>query len=367
MLARLARLVLPLSFVLGACTDGSVTPEHLPATELPPEATLEYHLRPAEPAAVKPPSNDPQLVAGHPSHDRFAISDGRRLWLGAGEELRELERSYATATKIEAMQMDAEGALWLLQADNSLHRVDEEGMHALPELPVRATSLHAGAGRLVLLGTLADTHELPADEPLREAEYVELDSAAVLAVSVDGREWSLRRRPADWSEEDDLAIGPEGDMTLMDGNEASCGGGWQERWQGHLERGGWTSLAWPHDDPSHRVAAAKGWTYGYETCDDGSSDVLCAVNRTGLGVPLLPARYDSYALAHVEGQTMVVTPEGLYSVRKRWAERIAAGHPALSKSYGVPLTISAERALFVDAGQVHIGSAEGWSARALPL
>lgn len=366
---------------LTGCTSPPPPGQTLPGSDAEHDVVLGYQLRPEQAQPPAPPPapeieappeptshDEPRLVAGHPAHLRFAVSDTRRLWIGEDNTLHELERAVDTS-RITDMVMDAEGVLWLLTANNELRVVRDEGIELAAPLPVEgATSIHAGAGHIVVLGGLPKSTELPPAESLGDSEYAALDEYAVMAVSPDGEHWSLRRRPEDDSEFDDLAISPDGSLMLMDGQEAECGGGYQERWRGHLSEPTWTSLSWPLDDTYGRVAATGGWSYahGYGNCDDeGEGEMLCAVDEAGHGVAALEVGDGTYAITHTEGVTMLASGAGLWSLHGSKAERIGEGHEALFANSYPEMAISHTRVILVDGAQVYIGSAQGWTELSL--
>jgi hypothetical protein len=359
------------------------TAQKLPHSDTNHDVVLGYRLRPEQPQVEAPPAQaqietpleEPpsldwrRLAAGHPAHTRFAVSDGRRVWLGEDTTLRELDRPRADASRITNIVMDDEGALWLLTASNELHVVVDDQIELAPPLPVAAaTSIHAGAGHLVVFGGLPDGAELPPEASIGGDQYGVLDEHAVMAVGRAGRDWTVRRRPEDTSEFDDLAIAPDGSLMLMDGQEAGCGGGFQARWQGHLSERSWTMLPWPHDAAYSRVAASGGWSYGLDTCDadehDGVSS-LCAVDAAGHGSFALGVGDDVYAIAHTEGVTMVASAAGLWSLHGSEAQRIGEGHEAPFATGEPAMAISHTRAILYDAARVHIGSAQGWTELSL--
>ncbi|KIG12251.1 hypothetical protein DB30_01758 [Enhygromyxa salina] len=390
MRSDLARFVLGFvgPLILAGCTAPPPAAESLPGADVARDVSLDYRVRPelAKPEAPPPepePEPEPEpdsdsdfdeapergwgpLVAGHPAHTRFAISDRQRLWIGKDNAVRELERNADATASIEDMVMDAQGVVWLLMSDNTLARVnDHDGIEAAPLPVAHASSIHAGAGHIVVLGVLPEATPLPPPESVEGLEYEALDERAVMAVTQTGTDWTLRRRPEDLSEFDDLAIGPDGSLMLMDGAEAGCGGGWQSRWQGHLSEPTWTMLPWPHDDSSSRVAASGGWSYGFQTCDEGEPEGLCAVDEAGRGVFVLDVNYDPYAIGHTEGVTMVASAAGLWRVQGSKAQRIGEGLEAPFRGGAPVMAISDGRVILVVGSRVYIGAAEGWTELSL--
>jgi hypothetical protein len=306
-----------------------------------------------------------RLVTGHPAHARFAVSDTHRLWIGEGTTLHAVDRLEADTSAITHMVMDAQGVLWLLTSADELQFIaDDDIVEVAPPLPLRyVDSLYAGAGHIVVFGGLPEGTELPPAEPLDNAELEALDEYFFMAVSTDAGEWSLRRRPVNGSEFDDLAIAPDGSMMLMDGNENDCGGGGQERWQGHVTDTGWAMLPWPHDDPFNRVAASGGWSY--RTCDDDERAGVCAVDPAGNGLFAVDVGDAAYAIKHTEGVTMLASGAGLWSLQASEAERIGEGHEGPFAKSAPVMAISQDRVILVAGARVYIGSATGWTELAL--
>ncbi|PRP94023.1 hypothetical protein [Enhygromyxa salina] len=382
-----ARLALALGLAgpltIAGCTAPPPAAESLPHSNVDELPTLDYRVRPDR-AQVEAPPPEPEITApiaepaaegqgavrfaaGHPAHTRFAVSDGRRLWVGQDSAARELSRDDDTA-HIKDMVMDAKGTLWLLMSTNALAKVnDHDGIEPATPLPVEhASSIHAGAGQIVVLGHLPEgTPPPPEHEPLDDPDELGLDEHAVMIVSPTGRDWTVRRRPMNLSEFDDLAIGPDGSLTLMDGEEAGCGGGYQMRWRGHVTERAWSVLPWPHDDGHSRVAATEGWSYGFQTCDEGQPEGLCAVDPAGRGVFVLDVGYEPYAMVHTEGVTMLASAAGLWSLQGREAARIGDGLAAPFDAAEPAMAISHTRVILVVGPRLYIGAAAGWTELSL--
>jgi hypothetical protein len=319
-----------------ACTS-PIESDSLPTVDPPPARVLRYRSVPDMPEQ-RPPLLALSLLATSPDHPRWAVSDGRRLWIADDEgPLVEQRRDYRT--RLQAMAVDHEGRLWLLDDRERLARLDADGHAEQLSPPVEhIDAVVVGAKHVVLLGMLPEGAELPPSEPgrgLYDEGQLFLDEQFVLAISDDGgHEWRLRRRPVNYSEHDDLLIAPDGSMQLMDGNEASCGGGFQERWISHVDRPGWKQLDWPIDAAFDRYAGAGGWSYGFE-------EGFRAIGRDGADYLLNPAT-TRYAFVHDGRAGVLLTGEGMWSVDGRKATRIGDLAPELRDVWD-------RRDFFVDA------------------
>jgi hypothetical protein len=283
------------------------------------------------------------------------VSDGRRLWIADGEgPLVEQRRDYATS--LRSLKVDDAGNVWLLDERDRLQRRGVDGeIEQLPPLPVHDASLVIGAKRLVLLGSLPEGVERPPDE--RSGDGF-LDLHSVLAISDDGgHQWQLRRRPSDYSEFDELLIAPDGTMQLLDGNEASCGGGFQERWRSHVDRPGWRRLEWPFDATFDRHAGVGGWSYALDqgaftaVGRDGATHVLQAIDERS-----------RYTFVHDGRKGMLLSNDGLSSIVGRRVKRIGDVPSELHDAWVHAMAITHDGAVIVSAGRsIYVGSAAGWS------
>jgi hypothetical protein len=73
---------------------------------------------------VKPriPSGDLTLLATSRQHPRWATSDGRRLWVGEGQALVEVQRD--VELELRAITVDDRGGVWLVDEHDQLAHVD---------------------------------------------------------------------------------------------------------------------------------------------------------------------------------------------------------------------------------------------------
>ena len=378
MATAFARFALSLSLTaflpLGlGCTNGMPEAEALPSSELPAHVLYGFAVEGEAKAEALPPLGRDMQLAGDPAHDRFAVSDGRRLFVSEGELLRERPRSYASEDQIEAMAMDAAGTLWLLLSDNRLQQVDtKDQLHDAGPLPLRASSLHAGGGYLVILGEALEAHPLPpAPAQLSEDpdEEVWFDEYGGMAAGPRGRPSSRGRRPDDGSELDDLAIDAKGRVWLMDGDERSCGGGEQERYSARLDRPGWRMMSWDYDYPSSRFMAPGGWTYVEGYGEECGADTLCGVSPKGAIHELTQLPGTHYDLIQQGGQMMLVTSGGLHRLDGRGHARIGEGLPQLRHERASASALSGGRALVVIDDELFVSfradEGQGWRSLAL--
>lgn len=346
---RRADLCASILLLTSACT-APIEAESLPTEEPAPTQVLRYRSVPDAPD-LRPPLQSLGLLATSPDHPRWAVSDRRRLWTADGDGPL-IERPRDFQTRLEAMAVDHEGSVWLVDVHGGLARMTGEGKVEELSPPVeRVEMLAIGAKRVVVLGPLRKGVELPPSEP----GEVELDERLVLAITKDGgHHWRLRRRPTDLSEFDDLRIAPDGTMQLMDGDERSCGGGGQARWTSHVDRPGWTELEWPLDAPLDRHAGSGGWSYGLE---DGS---FRAVRRDGTDHVLLAVK-TGYMFAHDGRAGMLLADDGMWSVTGRKATRIGDLAFVLRGTLINAMAITQDGAVLVTTGKlIFVGSAKGW-------
>jgi hypothetical protein len=313
----------------------------------------------------RPPLLALRLLATSPDHPRWAVSDGRRLWTANDEDaLVEQRRDYRT--QLQAMAMDHEGGLWLLEERDRLVRLAVDGRAEQLSPPVEhIDAVVLGAQHVVLLGMLPEGAEPPPDEPARglyDEGQLFLDERFVLAISDDGgHEWRLRRRPVNVSEHDELRIAPDGSMQLMDGQENGCGSGWQERWISHVDRPGWKQLEWPLDSPFGRYAGAGGWSYGYDEggLDGIEEDGFRAVRRDG-EVHLL-RETTQYAFVHDGRAGVLLTHDGMWSVAGREITRIGDAAPVMREASIDAMAITHDGTLVITYEQsIVVGAPTGW-------
>lgn len=344
--------VVLLLLATSACT-APTRAESLPSSEPWIPQVIRYRSLPEAPE-LRPPIASLRLLATNREHARWAASDGRRLWIASGDG-SPVEHRRDHATRLRSIAIDDDGDLWLLDEHDRLARVDASGaVEELAPLPVEPLddvgSLVLGAGRVVIIGWLRDAVEPP---PLEPGEVL-LDEQLMLAISDDGgREWRLRRRPENGSERDDLRIAPDGSMQLMDGDERSCGGGWQARWTSHVDRLGWKALEWPLDTRDNRDAGAQGWSYGF---DEG----FHAVGRSGAHYLLHPVE-TRYAFAHDGRAGVLLADGGMWSITGRKPARIGDLAPELADARIDALAIAHQGAVMVTVEKsIFVGSAQGW-------
>ena len=117
-----------------------------------------------------------------------------------------------------------------------------------------------------------------------------LAGLGALWISSDrGRTWSEREAPSG-NAANTLFVGSGGELNLLVGNEAGCGGGFQERFTSRVGDSEWSAAAWPFDIPVGAFAGPGGWAYGYEQSCQGT-DGLCAVRD---GEPVLVRAISDY-------------------------------------------------------------------------
>jgi hypothetical protein len=338
-----------------ACT-APIESDSLPTVDPPPAKVVryEYQSLPDMPK-LRPPLMGLRLLATNPDHPRWAVSDGRRLWIADDDGLL-VEQRRVYPRLLRSIRIDHEGALWLLEGDNRLTRVDVDGDAEEVSSPLeRIEDLVIGAKRVVLLGYLPEGVEPPPSEP----GDVELDEGSVLAISDDGgREWQLRRRPWNQDQHDELRIAPDGSMQLVDGYERSCGSGGQERWTGHLDRLGWKQLDWPFDAPFDRYAGADGWSYAYDEMFDGEAGFHAAGPD---GEAHLLSSTKGYAFVHDGHAGVLLTDDGMWSVAGREITRIGDAAPVMREASIDAMAIAHDGTLVITYEQsIVVGAATGW-------
>ena len=377
---RVAWFVLALSLVDVGCTPGTPEADSLPASELPTPQTFHYRAEPdALPPAPAPPEPEPEvqdedaegepydppparLLAAGPS-GVWAASDRSRLWIGSLDEGSATSVERGSTRSIRAIDVDREGSVWIVESGG---RLLEAGLDKAPrergQIPFDSVSALQVRGEwFVALGHAGDSDE---GQP-RE-----------LALSHEGRDWTRYPTPDDGNMHDDLSVGAEGLIQLLDGQEAGCGGGYQERWIAQLDpvelAAGtltWTSVDWPFDAAFDRHVGAGGWAFAHDECAEELDDELCAVDRSGAIQRLAPFA-GRYVLEHAHGHTLLLTNEGLSEVVVRpegglRVERLSADESGLLDASITASTSDGAGHLLVLVGdRLHVGGAS-WQVIAL--
>lgn len=100
----------------------------------------------------------------------------------------------------------------------------------------------------------------------------------------------------------ELAWSADGVLDVMTGSEASCGGGYQERWSGRVRDDAWTTVAWPLDTPLSWGVGAERFAYAvdHDGCDDAhpTGPAVCAVRdgRSTVALPLPAESFDAFTV-----------------------------------------------------------------------
>lgn len=364
-----------LGLAAGGCTappDAASLPSSAPIQPIAMAASVVAEIPDAE-ALPLPPVGSIELLAASGESPVWAASDGRWLLVGSDDaEVAAIEREGWSA--IVALAVDDGGSIFTVDAHDTLVRYASTGerqrTRALPVTTVE--SLHAAGEWIVVRGEVREGDEVASPRLITgESDFLpDYHDGSALAISRDGGEtWAVRAMPSGGSFFNQLVVSPEGAMQWMIGEEAGCGGGWQQRWAGHVDRPGWRELAWYGDAPVDRQPTAGGrvyaWVSGYDACG-GDSDFsgLCVYDRKSETRKVLAFDDGQYLVAHDGDDTLAVVDGALWALDRHRATRIVDGAPDLA---GVQATAIDHqgRLLIADGGVVRAGP-EGWTSMIVP-
>lgn len=322
-------------------------------------------------------------VVAAPGAPALAVWDGKAvLWSGddghtwtrhALPEGASVRFAAADEGRVHILLSGGHGALWTFAPG---------GARTSRSAPLPAAKIDvftAGAGRIAVLGQ-RPVKRPPAAAPSPDAgsDGAEADAAeeaggdgapgdAALLVSEDqGASW--QERPAPWvgNAGNALRLEAGGEIVHMQGHEAPCGGGGQQRSRLAPGASEWAQLAWPLDTPLAFWIGPGGWAYGAGDCrvEDAPASSgrirLCAIGSRGdraAAGPEIDARAE-VEIASNGRATYAVAGGALFRVKGGSFRRVAADVPA-SIEPGARVD-SAGRLVAIAGGRVVRWSSAGW-------
>jgi hypothetical protein len=301
----------------------------------------------SEPTAAKEPTWI-GVAASHGRHGVTAAWTRKRVFFS-----RDGGKSFAPVLdgngRVDDVAIDSVGTLFVRRGTSLgvLTSDDHATWHPLP-FANQTVALAAGKGVVAWLGWRDDASTGP---------------KATLAVSRDdGGSWALLDPPALGDFRNELVIADDGTASLMVGEEADCGGGWQQRFVGTLDGAGkWTQATWPLDAPGTWSLGAGGWTYALGDCGDGNDGRLCGVAPDGKATVIAPVQRAAFAsfAATTDGRATWATLDG----KLAWLGDAVVMFPAKRTPKGLALqTIDADgRPVGIAGGTiVRFGTSGKW-------
>jgi hypothetical protein len=244
------------------------------------------------------------------------------------------------------------GALW------SFSPAGTRTARPAPLAPQTTESLTARFGRVAVLGL----------RPTKVPAGREVEKEMALLVSADhGETWrDLPAPPSMGNAGHDMLLEADGSVVRMWGQEAACGGGYQDRARLSPGASEWTSLPWPLDAPVRFWLGPGGWAY---SADDGCNTDktplpdgrirLCAIGDGDGTIVPGPEMDDRARIDFVSGGRVVYAVAGraLFVVKGSSFRRVATDVPASFQSGHVD---AAGRLVAIAGGRVVRWSAAGW-------
>jgi hypothetical protein len=361
-----------------------------PAPLVLPPAVVHVHLPPAP--ALEPLPSPP--LPGWPDrrHERFALSDAPGVltaWNGvvaapgaavlavwnseavlwSGDDGHTWTRHTLSDAQTVKLATAEGGWVYLLVSGRSqrgaLWSFSPSGTRTTrpaPLAPADTEAFTAGFERIAVLGLR------PTAAKARGAAATEADKEPVLRLSRDhGATWEDGPAPPQIGNTGNLLLlEADGALVHMLGQEASCGGGYQQRARLAAGASEWAPLAWPLDAPVRFWLGPAGWAYGTGDCRTSNETApadghvhLCAVGagETALAGPELDALtpIDVTSNGRV---TYAVAGRELFTVKGSAFRRVAADVPAAIET-GARVDAGG-RLLAIAAGRVVRWSAAGW-------
>lgn len=297
-------------------------------------------------------SGTPALAAWNDEAVMWSGDDGHtwaRHTLPAGQSV-----SFAAAEDgwIHLLLAGDHGAWW------SFSTAGTRTVRRAPLDPATTEAVAAGPAHVAILGL----------RPARGPTAGEVAKEPALLVSGDhGGTW--KDVPAPWlgNAGNELRVEAGSAIIHMGGQEAPCGGGYQQRARLTPGAAEWTSLAWPLDTPLRFWLGAAGWAYASGACRDDAPPLaagrirLCAIG-SGEGDEVLSGpELDESARVEIASNgrvTYAIVGRDLFLVKGAAFRRVALDVPAsLEVGAGVD---AGGRLVGIAAGRLVRWSAAGW-------
>jgi hypothetical protein len=178
--------------------------------------------------------------------------------------------------EVRGVAFGAGGTLFVLRDQLGVLRSDGRALRRDVPLAGPVHQVGFGGGRVVVIGLAKPDDTRP----------------TVASSANEGRTWTLRELPAWGNDHNEVVVQADGRVDYMGGSEASCGGGHQYHWRGHVDGRDFTEVDWPLDAPGQFRIGPGGWTYAPVACDEPSPrhENLCAVSPAGKAIAVALVR-----------------------------------------------------------------------------